>query len=69
MKLTYDQLMTVGEFRERLADMPAEAKLYFGAPSLEFFRLKWRGPGLLQVEFSQTVYEDEKGNVFVDNWS
>lgn len=50
-----------------LRDMPDDAKIYFGCYSLEFFRLKWRGENLLQVEFSKPVYDNEKGEVFVDN--
>lgn len=67
MKLTKNDLMTVGELRQLLEDIPDDTRIYFGCFSLGFHRLKWRGEGLLQMEFNQTVWEDENGSVSVDN--
>ncbi len=59
--------MTVGELRQKLEGFPDDARIFFGCFSLEFYRLKLRGPKLLQMEFSQTVSDDEEGRVFVEN--
>lgn len=67
MKTPIEDLMTVGELKRQLKDMPDDAKIFFGCFSLQFYRLKWRGDKLLQLEFNQSVYDDGKGNVFVDN--
>lgn len=57
--------ITVGELREHLKIYPDHYRLTFNG--LEFYRLKTRGPELVQVEFSQMVYLDDGGNVVVDN--
>ncbi len=67
MKVTEDELMTVGGLRERLASLPSDARIFFGCHSLTFLRIKKRGDRLFQMEFSQNVHDDEDGNVHVDN--
>ena len=57
MKITVQQLI------ERLKVEDPNLEMYFGG--LDFYRLKDRG-GVLQMEFNQTVYEDE-GQVFIIN--
>jgi hypothetical protein len=57
--------ITIGELKVHLAVFADADELYFGG--LEFYRTKLRGPGLVQVEFSQTVYQDGHGNVVVEN--
>ena len=66
MKRPKEDLMTVGELRDMLEGVPADTRIYFGCSALEFFRLKWRGEGLLQIEFNQTVWENDHGQVIVD---
>lgn len=60
-------LMTIGELKEKLKDFPDDTKVFFGCYSLQFYRLKWRGSNVVQIEFNQSVHDDEKGNVYVDN--
>ena len=64
---TEQDLMTVGELLEKLQKLPKNDKIFFGCYSLEFYRIKHRGPNLWQIEFNQTVGDDEKGQVFVEN--
>lgn len=56
--------MTVGEFKELLSGFNDDDLLDFS--TLDFYRLKHRGT-YVQVEFNQSVYRDEKGNVVVEN--
>jgi hypothetical protein len=65
MKIKDADLMTVGELLERLQAFSPDDKIFFGTNSLQFYRLKSRGPGLVQLEFSQIVSEDEVGNVSI----
>jgi hypothetical protein len=60
-----DMEITVGMFRKLLSGFDEDCVLYFGG--LDFYRLKLRGDKLLQVEFDQTVYRDNKGLVVVEN--
>lgn len=57
--------ITVGILREHLAIYPDDYELDFSG--LEFYRLKQRGPELVQVEFSEQVYRDRSGRVVVEN--
>jgi len=65
MKIKDADLMTVGELLERLQAFSPDDKIFFGTNSLQFYRLKLRGPGLVQLEFEQIVSEDEVGNVSI----
>jgi hypothetical protein len=56
--------ITVAEFIEQLKAEQQDLPLYFGG--LDFYRFKNRG-SLMQVEFNQTVSEDSKGVVTVEN--
>ena len=40
-------------------------RLSFGG--LDFYRLKQRGPKLVQIEFNESVYLDDLGDVVVEN--
>ncbi|MCI5146484.1 MAG: hypothetical protein D3923_13390 [Candidatus Electrothrix sp. AR3] len=62
-----EDLMTVGELKERLEGYSDDTKIFFGCNSLTFYRLKLRGEKFLQMEFTQTVYDDKEGNVYVEN--
>lgn len=57
--------ITVGEMRQRLAAFDDGDILDFCG--LDFYRLKQRGPNLVQVEFNQPVYLDGADRVVVDN--
>lgn len=56
--------ITVRELIEQLKVEDPNLEVYFGG--LDFYRLKDRG-GVLQVEFSQTVFLDDEGLVVVQN--
>lgn len=57
--------ITVGELKQRLAIYDDDWEITFNG--LKFCRLKARGPKLVQMEFEQTVYLDESGDVVVEN--
>ncbi len=57
--------ITVKELIERLKIENPTSEVYFGG--LDFYRVKRRGPDLVQIEFNQTVYDDKDGNVYVIN--
>ena len=59
------QTITVGMLREHLAVYPDHYEVDFSG--LEFYRLKQRGPELVQVEFSEQVYRDKTGRVVVES--
>ncbi len=58
-------LITVGELRRQLEGVPDDWNISFSG--LEFSRIKNRGPTLLQIEFSQSVYLNDEGEVVVQN--
>lgn len=60
----YEPSITVGEFRKMLSNWPDDMWLDFSM--LDFYRLKQRGPNLLQVEFNQHVYRDTSNKVVVE---
>lgn len=57
--------ITVGDLKRMLSAFPDDTELSFCG--LDFYRLKWRGPTLVQVEFNQTVYKDKHGRVCIEN--
>ncbi|EDY2187963.1 hypothetical protein GTE46_004678 [Salmonella enterica subsp. enterica] len=57
--------ITVGILLDLLQSYPRDTLLYFS--SLDFYRLKWRGENLLQVEFNQLVYRNSNGLVMIEN--
>jgi hypothetical protein len=61
----YKPSITVGDFKEMLNAYDDDMWLDFSM--LDFYRLKQRADDLVQVEFNQTVYRDEEGNVVVEN--
>ncbi len=60
-----EPLITVGDLVEQLSIFDSKAELDFSG--LDFYRLKLRGEGLVQIEFNQSVYRNEKGYVVVEN--
>lgn len=67
MRRPESELMTAGELKAHLEGLPDDARIFFGCFSLEFYRVKKRGENLYQIEFNQTVSDDENGNVHVLN--
>ena len=58
--------ITVKDLIERLSQEKQDLPLFFGG--LDFMRIKDRGTHI-QIEFSQSVYLNEFGNVVVQNHS
>ena len=56
--------ITIAALIKMLNAYPDKSELYFGG--LEFYRLKDRG-AYVQVEFSQSVYQDDQGLVIIEN--
>ena len=61
-----DELLTVGELRQHLAGLPADAAICFGCESLTFLDINKRGDKFYQIVFNQIVSDDEDGNVYVN---
>ncbi|MEN4919697.1 hypothetical protein ABE485_13555 [Achromobacter spanius] len=59
-------VITVGMLIEHLKVYDPECELAFSG-GLEFYRTKQRGPDLVQIEFNQNVWRDEKGVWRVDD--
>ncbi|MGO2354044.1 MAG: hypothetical protein ACTH58_04850 [Marinomonas foliarum] len=57
--------ITVGELLDQLEGIDRNARISFSG--LDFYRIKRRGPDILQIEFNQQVYLDESGRVVVEN--
>ena len=57
--------MNLGDFLKHFEGLSPETEVIFGAGNLEFFRTKWRGENLLQIEFSQQTWPApiEKDNI------
>ena len=59
--------ITVGDLRKMLEGFNDDDELSFSG--LDFYRLKRRGPDLVQVEFNQHVHKDSKtGKVSVEDF-
>ena len=46
-------VLTVGELIDYIKDMPRDTVIHF--ENLDYYRLKKRGPKLIQIEFDQVV--------------
>lgn len=57
--------LTIGDLKEMLREWPDTIEIQFSG-GLEFHRLKWRGDGLVQVEFNENVWRDSNGSWHVD---
>ena len=55
--------ITVGDLRRRLEAFPDDAEVSFGG--LTFYQLRTRGPNLVLMEFSQTVFRTDDGKLVV----
>jgi predicted secreted protein len=51
---------TVGELRQALKNYPDNWQVIFGCEELEFYRVKRRGEGLVQIEFNQVIYSSNE---------
>ncbi|HLJ13435.1 MAG TPA: hypothetical protein VKV15_02990 [Bryobacteraceae bacterium] len=51
--------MKLGDFLEHFKGVPPNTDVIFGSGNLTFYRTKWRGDSLLQIEFSE-IYEIAK---------
>jgi len=58
--------ITVSELKQHLSVFSDKDELYFGG--LEFYRTKLRGPGFVQIEFTQNVYVNDRDMVIVENF-
>ena len=59
--------MTIGELRDELEDWHESFEIIFGCEELEFYRLKKRGAGTVQLESNQTGYKDGKTGKLVSS--
>lgn len=59
-------VLTVGELKSQLSHYDDDIEIDFSG--LDFYRLKIRGPKLVQVEFNQAVYLDQDDRVQIDNF-
>jgi len=62
-----EHLITVGQLRDHLSGYSDDTKIFFGCEALQFYRVKARGDKLVQIEFNQTVSENDKGEITVDS--
>lgn len=58
--------ITVGDLIEQLRGYDPNHEVMFSGGQLEFYRLKQRGPKLVQVEFNQNVWREDNGTWHVD---
>lgn len=61
----HEPLITVGMLIDELSKYDKNMQVDFS--NLDFNRVKQRSPTLVQIEFNQMVYRDDKGRVVVDN--
>jgi hypothetical protein len=54
----YDRGITVGDLREQLKVFPDDAELSFSG--VRFYRLKDRGNSVVQLEFQEQVYRENR---------
>jgi hypothetical protein len=56
------RVFTVGELRQALEGYPDDWELIFGdVDGLSFYRVKQRGPALLQIEFNEAQIGNDGG--------
>ena len=56
--------MTIGEMKEMLRLYPNEMELSF--EPLHFYQLKQRGENMVRVEFNESIYRDENGELVLE---
>jgi len=59
-----EHTMTLVEFLKEFEKVPRATEIIFGNGNLQFYRTKWRGDKLLQIEFNHntwpSVYDKEE---------
>ncbi len=60
MPKQHPKSITVGELREHLQNYPDDWELTFGAPVLEFYRVKARGKSIVAIEFNDSFTLDDE---------
>ena len=55
----------LGTLLDQLEGLPRDTKIYFGG--LDFYRVKTRGPGHVQIEFNQSVYRTSEDLLVVED--
>ena len=58
--------MTIGELKKQLEGWPDDDEITFSG-GLDFYRLKQRGPRLVNMEFNQLVYKTKEGKWVVQD--
>lgn len=57
--------ITVGDLKEMLELYDNDFEISFSG--LDFYRLKTRGPKLVQVEFNEVIYRNSKGKMVLED--
>lgn len=57
----------VGTLLDQLNGLPRDTRISFGG--LDFYRVKRRGPNLVQIEFNQSVYRTAEDLLVVEDHS
>jgi hypothetical protein len=60
-----ERRITVEQLVSQLRNFPQQAEVSFSG--LAFYRLKQRGPDLVQVEFNEVVYRRDDGTMCVED--
>ena len=55
----------LGTLLNQLEGLPRETRISFGG--LDFYRVKRRGPDLVQIEFNQSVYRTDEDLLVVED--
>jgi len=55
----------LGTLLDQLEGLPRETRISFGG--LDFYRVKRRGPDLVQIEFNQSVYRTDEDLLVVED--
>lgn len=57
----------LGTLLDQLVGLPRDTKVSFGG--LDFYRVKPRGPKLVQIEFNQSIYRTAEGLLVAEDHS
>ena len=64
MKSKETPTISVEELRQELSHYPGHYRVSFSG--LEFYRVKQRGPEIIQIEFNEAVHRTPEGRVVVE---
>jgi hypothetical protein len=62
-----EHTIDLGTLLDQLNGLPRDTRISFGG--LDFYRVKPRGPALIQIEFNQSVYRTTEGLLVVEDHS